>query len=61
MREPEWPLVCECKYDEVRDRMDREDCCLHCDTDEELSLPQQSPIALKKPVTIARHDEEDVA
>ena len=29
--EPEWPAVCECKYDEARDEMDREDCYLHCD------------------------------
>jgi hypothetical protein len=28
--EPEDPAICECKYDEVRDRMDREDCPLHC-------------------------------
>ena len=27
-REPEWPTVCECKYDEARDEMDREDCHL---------------------------------
>ena len=29
-REPEWPAVCECKYDEARDEMDREDCPFHC-------------------------------
>ena len=28
-REPEWPAVCECKYDEPRDEMDREDCPFH--------------------------------
>ena len=28
--EPEWPAVCECKYDEARDEMDREDCPFHC-------------------------------
>jgi hypothetical protein len=61
MQEPEWPLMCECKYDEVNDRMDREDCCLHCDMDEDLSLLQESKIALKKPVTIAGRDEENVA
>ncbi len=61
MREPEWPLVCECKYDEVHDRMDREDCCLHCDMEEEVSEPQRRRIALKKPATIARRDEENVA
>lgn len=29
--EPDWPAVCECKYDETRDEMDREDCPFHCD------------------------------
>jgi hypothetical protein len=28
-REPEWPAVCECKYDEARDEMDRDDCPFH--------------------------------
>jgi len=30
-REPEEPAICECKYDDIRDRMDREDCPFHCD------------------------------
>jgi hypothetical protein len=30
-REPEEHEVCECKYDEIRDRMDRDDCPFHCD------------------------------
>jgi len=30
-REPEWPAGCECRYDEARDEMDREDCPFHCD------------------------------
>jgi hypothetical protein len=29
--EPEWPAYCECRYDEARDEMDREDCPFHCD------------------------------
>jgi hypothetical protein len=29
--EPEWPAVCECKYNEARDEMDREDCPFHSD------------------------------
>ena len=32
-REPEWPPICECKYDEARDEMDREDCRFHCNMD----------------------------
>jgi hypothetical protein len=30
-REPEEPATCECKYDEIHDRMDREDCPFHFD------------------------------
>ena len=30
MREPRWESTCECKYDEARDEMDREDCPFHC-------------------------------
>ena len=30
-REPEEPAVCECKYDDIRDRMDRDDCPFHCE------------------------------
>jgi hypothetical protein len=61
MREPEWPLVCECKYDEVRDRMDRDDCLLHRDMEDDLSLPQVRPTALKKPTTTGKRDEKNVA
>jgi hypothetical protein len=28
--EPELPAYCECRYDEARDEMDREDCPFHC-------------------------------
>jgi hypothetical protein len=31
LEEPEEPPICECKYDEARDEMDREDCLFHCD------------------------------
>jgi hypothetical protein len=61
MREPEWPLVCECKYDEVRDKMDRDDCRLHCDIEDDVSLPRESPNVLKKPATIEKRDEKNVA
>ena len=30
-REPEEPPLCECKYDAIRDQMDREDCRFHCE------------------------------
>ena len=47
--EPEWPAVCECKYDEARDEMDRENCPFHFDlvddrADEEaLIAPRKRP------------------
>ena len=46
--EPEWPAVCECKYDEARDAMDREDCPFHFDlvddkADEEAIAPRMMP------------------
>jgi len=28
---PEEDPVCECTYDEIQDRMDRDDCPFHCD------------------------------
>jgi hypothetical protein len=59
-QEPEWPPVCECQYDEVRDEMDRGNCEIHCDTDDETSLPEHR-IALKKPVTITRPTKESAA
>jgi hypothetical protein len=37
MLEPEEPPICECKYDEARDGMDRDDCPFHCD------LPPETP------------------
>jgi hypothetical protein len=61
MREPEWPLVCECKYDEVRDKMDRDDCLLHCDMEDDLSPTQENSIALKKPATIRKRGRVNVA
>jgi hypothetical protein len=37
MLEPDDPPVCECKYDEGRDVIDRDDCPFHCD------LPPDTP------------------
>jgi hypothetical protein len=50
MEEPEWPRLCECRYDEVHDRMDREDCCLHCDREEAMATEPELPVAIKKPI-----------
>jgi hypothetical protein len=70
MMEPDWPLICECKYDAVQDTLDREDCLLHFDMEEEIALPQehQPPeyrtpepqAARKKPATIVRRNEENM-
>ena len=46
-REPEWPAVCECKYDEARDEMDRDDCPFHCDATD-ASAEEEVRIATRK-------------
>ena len=61
MQEPEWPPVCECKYDEVHDTVDREDCLLHCHMEEEVVPPSENRTTLKKPATIAKRNEENAA
>jgi hypothetical protein len=66
MQEPEWPLVCECWYDELHDTMERGNCCLHCDMEEEIALPQewQPPepeTGLKKPAMVVKRGEEHAA
>ena len=53
MPEPEWPPVCECKYDEIHDKVDREDCLLHGNMEEKSSLPIENRITLKKPALVA--------
>ena len=61
-QEPEWPPVCECQYDEVHDRMDRGNCELHCDMEEEAPLPQEVQTATKKPPsTITKRSKENAA
>jgi hypothetical protein len=65
MQEPDWPPVCECKYDEVHDTVDSEDCLLHFDMKEGTAplpkkpQPQESRTALKKPAAIAKRDEDN--
>jgi hypothetical protein len=46
--EPEWPAVCECKYDEARDEMDREDCPFHCDLVENATEKKVGTATLKR-------------
>ena len=46
MRVPDEPPECECRYDEARDEMDREDCPFHCDWLEDTAPPKR-----KQPAT----------
>jgi hypothetical protein len=48
-REPEWPAFCECKYDEVRDELDREDCPFHCDLVDNTGKDRMKIVKRKKP------------
>ena len=61
MIEPEEPPTCECKYDEVRDEMDRDDCAFHRDLVYDLTEQQALPIQRKKPDSTAGNREEEVA
>ncbi len=55
-REPEESAACECKYDEIHDRMDRDDCAFHSAL---LDDPQESGNSFlepKRPTTEASDD-----
>ena len=60
-QEPDWPPVCECQYDEVRDEIDRGNCEIHCDTAEEIAVQPETQITPKKPAAIAESKEESAA
>jgi hypothetical protein len=49
---PEEYPICECQYDAVRDRMDREDCPFHCDMPEN-PIPVDVQTLVRKPPTLA--------
>jgi hypothetical protein len=54
---PEEDSICECQYDEIHDRMDREDCPFHCDLEEDLNpvqpeAPQRKPPGIQSDVPI---------
>jgi len=66
MLEPESEPICECRYDPVHDRMDREDCFFHCDMKEEgpisaEQLPPGEQTEIKKPAAIAKCQKENAA
>ena len=53
-RLPEEDPICECKYDAVHDRMDREDCAFHCNMVEDAKPANALPTSRKPPLSIAR-------
>ena len=61
MTEPDWPLECECRYDEAHDRIDREDCAIHCDLEDELLPPTSSEIPIKKSAVSEKLDDANAA
>ena len=48
-REPEWPTSCECKYDEIGDEMDCDDCPFHFVRDNfaNETIDQDAPVVKK--------------
>ena len=60
-QEPDWPPVCECRYDEVRDEMDRGNCEIHCSEEEEIAVSPENQITPKKPPATAGRKEENAA
>ena len=48
-REPDWPVFCECKYDEARDEMDRDDCPFHCDLRDNAAREEGQIATRKRP------------
>jgi hypothetical protein len=60
MLEPDDPPVCECKYDEARDVMDREDCPFHCDLVDEVQ-PKKMPEIERKRAALTRSVDESAA
>jgi hypothetical protein len=61
MLEPEEEPICECRYDEARDAMDREDCPFHCDIVDEFDTAEAPPVERKRPEAIAREIGADAA
>jgi hypothetical protein len=45
--EPDWLDVCECKYDEARDEMDRDDCPFHSGLENTLPADRKQTLTRK--------------
>ena len=57
-RVPEEGPVCECKYDEAHDRMDRDDCHFHCNVADDSEPAEVLPAERKPPaLSIGAHRE----
>ena len=52
-RLPEEDPVCECKYDEAHDRMNREDCLFHSNLDDDAIAGSILDVERKPPVSAA--------
>ena len=59
LQEPDWPLVCECTYDEARDEMIRDDCPLHYDLVE--PMPEVEATERKQSAIVTKHEDEAAA
>ena len=61
MIEPDDPLVCDCRYDNARDEMDREDCPFHRDLIDEADAAEVRSVERKRPLAIIGKQSEDAA
>ena len=56
---PEEDPICECKYDAIRDCMDREGCPFHCELNDEREPTEQLMIDRKPPASAAGRTTDD--
>jgi hypothetical protein len=61
MREPEEPTMCDCKYNEARDEMDREDCPLHFGSVDDVVTPAVGLPVRREPTGTTGNKQEDAA
>jgi len=61
MLEPEEEPRCECRYDEARDVMDREDCPFHCDLIEETNFDEPQGLRKRPEVLTGKSKKADAA
>ena len=61
MLEPEEDPICECRYDEARDAMDREDCSFHCDSVDDMGTVEAPEAERKRPAPTLANRRESAA